>query len=166
MFLDPIDAMQSRVKDVKTDITNKGAFTFSVVVKDRYKNSIRVIDKDNKTQAKISVQYTSQDFPQSMKFLDCSKTLKIGGAGDQYELRCAGADNERIHFYPSINNVPLGGQAKYEARTTLCPGKSSCEGKILNVIDVLVTIVITASYRLSHDEFTWNVVISTYILDS
>lgn len=136
MFLDPIDAMQSRVEDVKTDITNKGAFTFSVMVKDRYKNSIRVIDKDNKTQAKISVQYTSQDFPQSMKFLDCSKKLKIGGVGDQYELRCAGADNERIHFYPSINNVPIGGQAKYEARTTLCPGKSSCEGKIPNVADV------------------------------
>ena len=38
MFLDPIDAMQSRVEDVKTDITNKGAFTFSVVVKDRYKH--------------------------------------------------------------------------------------------------------------------------------
>ena len=89
MFLDPIDAMQSRIEDVKTAITNKGAFTFSVLAKDRYKSSIRVIDKDNKTQAKISVQYTSQDVAQSMKFLDCSKKLKIGGVGDQYEMRCA-----------------------------------------------------------------------------
>ena len=121
--------MRSPVKDVVTDITKKGAFNFLVMLRDRFKNSIKVNEKDNKTHAKISVQYSSRDKPKVMKFLDCSKILRTSKVGDEYALSCQGAEQEQIFFYPSINNVPLGGQAKYEARTTLCPGKSSCKGK-------------------------------------
>lgn len=123
----PIDAMQSPVKDIEKDIMKKGAFTFLVELKDRFSNSLKVNEKDNKSHAKVSVQYSSQDGPKSMQFLECSKKLMKSGVGDQYTLNCAGAEQERIFFYPSINNVPIGGQAKYEASTTLCPGKSSCE---------------------------------------
>ena len=121
--------MQSPVKDIEKDIMKKGAFTFLVELKDRFSNSLKVNEKDNKSHAKVSVQYSSQDGPKSMQFLECSKKLMKRGVGDQYTLNCAGAEQERIFFYPSINNVPIGGQAKYEASTTLCPGKSSCEGK-------------------------------------
>ena len=55
-------------------------------------------------------------------------------AGDAYLLSCAGAEKERIFFYPSINNVPLGGQDRYEVITTLCPGKRSCKGNQQSVI--------------------------------
>ena len=57
--------------------------------------------------------------------------LKINTAGDAYMLSCTGAEKEQIFFYPSINNVPLGGQGRYEVTTTLCPGKSSCKGNKL-----------------------------------
>jgi len=128
-FLDPIDAIKSSVEDVEKDNTRKGAFIFMVVPRDRFRNYIRVVEKDNKKHAKISVQYAPQDTPQSMRFLECSTTLRSNVAGDVYILSCIGAEKELIYFYPSINNVPLGGQEKYEARTTLCPGQSSCEGK-------------------------------------
>lgn len=114
---------------MKTDTTRKGAFTFMVVLRDRFRNFIRVIEKDSKKRAKISVQYTPQDKPRSMRFLECSTALRSNVDGDGYILSCTGAEKEQIYFYPSINNVPLGGQDKYEARTTLCPGKSTCEGK-------------------------------------
>ena len=121
--------MRSSVKDINTDITKKGAFTFVVVLRDRFKNSIKVIKRDDKKQTRISVQYSPQsDKPQSMMFLECSTARRSHGAGDEYVLSCAGAEKENIYFYPSINNVPLGGQNKYEARTTLCPGKNSCKG--------------------------------------
>lgn len=123
--LDPIDAMRSSVQDVVTNTTQKGAFTFRVALKDRFNNSIRITD--NKKHAKISVQYSSYTQPQSMTFLQCSTTPTTTGDGDAFVLNCAGAEKERILFYPSINNVPLGGQEKYEARTTLCPGRSSCD---------------------------------------
>lgn len=100
-----------------------------VVLRDRFRNYIRAVEKGNKKHAKISVQYTPQDTPRSMRFLECSTTLKSNVYGDAYILSCTGAEKELIYFYPSINNVPLGGQDKYEARTTLCPGKSTCEGK-------------------------------------
>lgn len=100
-----------------------------VVLRDRFRNFIRVLEKDGKKHAKISVQYSPQDMPQSMRFLECSTTLRSNGEGDVYILSCTGAEKELIYFYPSINNVPLGGQDKYEARTTLCPGKNTCEGK-------------------------------------
>lgn len=125
--LDPIDAMRSSVQDVVTDTTKKGAFIFRVALKDRFKNSIRITDKDNQKRGKISVQYSSYVQPQSMKFLQCSTTLTTNVGGDALVLSCVGSEKERIFFYPSINNVPLGGQEKYEARTTLCPGRSSCE---------------------------------------
>ena len=96
-----------------------------VVLKDRYRNLIRVIETKG---TKVSVQYSSQEKPQSMRFLECSTTLKSNVGGDAYFLSCSGAENERIYFYPSINNVPLGGQDRYEVTTTLCPGKSTCEG--------------------------------------
>jgi len=121
----PIDAMRSSVQDVVTNTTQKGAFTFRVALKDRFNNSIRITD--NKKHAKISVQYSSYTQPQSMTFLQCSTTPTTTGDGDAFVLNCAGAEKERILFYPSINNVPLGGQEKYEARTTLCPGRSSCD---------------------------------------
>ena len=121
--------MKSSVEDVKTDTTRKGAFTFMVVLRDRFRNFIRVVEKDSKKRAKISVQYTPQDIPRSMRFLECSTALRSNVDGDVYILSCTGAEKEQIYFYPSINNVPLGGQEKYEARTTLCPGKSNCEGK-------------------------------------
>ncbi|KAL9966911.1 hypothetical protein ACROYT_G025051 [Oculina patagonica] len=124
---DPIDAIRSSVKDVQTDITKKGSFTFRVAPKDRFQNPIGVAEKDNRKSAKISVQYSSHDQPESLKFLQCSTTPSSNADGDVYVLNCTGAEKERILFYPSINNVPLGGQDKYEARTTLCPGKSSCE---------------------------------------
>ncbi len=127
--LDPVDAIQSSVEEVKTDTTKKGAFTFMVVLKDRFGNSIRVIEKKGTKHAKISVQYSPQDKLQSMMFLECSTTLKSNVAGDAYMLSCAGAEKEQIFFYPSINNVPLGGQDRYEVRTTLCPGKNTCEGR-------------------------------------
>ncbi|XP_078376311.1 uncharacterized protein LOC144659695 [Oculina patagonica] len=123
----PIDAIRSSVKDVQTDITKKGSFTFRVAPKDRFQNPIGVAEKDNRKSAKISVQYSSHDQPESLKFLQCSTTPSSNADGDVYVLNCTGAEKERILFYPSINNVPLGGQDKYEARTTLCPGKSSCE---------------------------------------
>ena len=125
--LDPIDAMKSSVKDVVTDTSRKGAFTFRVALRDRFSNSIRITDKDNKKRAKISVQYTSYAQPQSMNFLQCSTKPTTTGDGDALVLNCVGAEEEQILFYPSINNVPLGGQEKYQARTTLCPGRSSCE---------------------------------------
>lgn len=127
--LDPIDAIKSSVEDVEKDNTRKGAFTFMVVLRDRFRNYIRVIEKDSKKNAKISVQYTPQDTPRSMRFLECSTTLRSNVDGDVYILSCTGAEKELIYFYPSINNVPLGGHDKYKARTTLCPGKSTCEGK-------------------------------------
>lgn len=123
----PIDAIKSSVEDVKKDNTRKGAFSFVVVLRDRFRNYIRAVEKGNKKHAKISVQYTPQDTPRSMRFLECSTTLKSNVYGDAYILSCTGAEKELIYFYPSINNVPLGGQDKYEARTTLCPGKSTCE---------------------------------------
>ena len=127
--LDPIDAIKSSVEDVEKDSTRKGAFTFMVVLRDRFRNNITAIEKGSKKHAKISVQYTPQETPRSMRFLECSTTLKSNVNGDAYILSCTGAEKELIYFYPSINNVPLGGQDKYEARTTLCPGKSTCEGK-------------------------------------
>ena len=113
---------------MKTDTTRKGAFTFLVALRDRFKNSIRVIEKENKKPTKISVQYSPREKPKSMKFLECSMTLKMNTAGDAYLLTCAGAEKEQIFFYPSINNVPLGGQERYEVTTTLCPGRNSCKG--------------------------------------
>ena len=113
---------------MEQDNTKKGAFTFIVVLRDRFRNFIRVVEKDNEKHAKISVQYTPHDMPQFMRFLECSTTLRSNVDGDVYIISCAGAEKELIYFYPSINNVPLGGQDKYEARTTLCPGKSTCEG--------------------------------------
>ena len=115
--------------DVEKDNTKKGAFTFMVVLRDRFRNFIKVVENDSKKRAKISVQYTPRDIPLSMRFLECSTTLRSNVGGDVYILSCAGAEKELIYFYPSINNVPLGGQEKYEASTTLCPGKSTCEGK-------------------------------------
>lgn len=126
--LDPVNAIRSSVHDVQSDMTRKGAFTFLVVLRDRFNNSIRLIEKENMKHARISVQYSSQDKPQSMRFLECSTILRSSVAGDAYLLSCAGAEKERIFFYPSINNVPLGGQDRYEAITTLCPGKRSCKG--------------------------------------
>ena len=114
---------------MEKDNTKKGAFTFMVVLRDRFRNFIRLAEKDGEKHAKISVQYTPQDIPRSMKFLECSTTLRSTIDGDVYILSCTGAEKELIFFYPSINNVPLGGQDKYEAITTLCPGKSTCEGK-------------------------------------
>ena len=127
--LDPIDAIESSVKEVKPDTTRKGAFTFMVVLKDRFRNFIRVFERKSTKHAKISVQYSPQEKPQSMRFLECSTTLRSNVAGDAYKLSCTGAEKEQIFFYPSINNVPLGGQDRYEVRTTLCPGKNTCEGK-------------------------------------
>jgi len=125
----PIDAIKSSVEDVEKDSTRKGAFTFMVVLRDRFRNNIRAIEKGSKKHAKISVQYAPQDTPRSMRFLEYSTTLKSNVNGDAYILSCTGAEKELIYFYPSINNVPLGGQDKYEARTTLCPGKSTCEAE-------------------------------------
>ena len=127
VLIDPIDAIRSSVQDVVADTTQQGAFTFRVALKDRFNNSMRITDKDNKKMAKISVQYSSYTQPQTMRFLQCSTTVTATGDGDVFVLNCVGAEKERILFYPSINNVPLGGQEKYEARTTLCPGRSSCE---------------------------------------
>lgn len=114
---------------MEKDNTRKGAFTFMVVLRDRFRNYIRVNEKDSKKNARILVQYTPQDTLQFMKFLECSTTLRSNVDGDVYILSCTGAEKELIYFYPSINNVPLGGHDKYEARTTLCPGKSTSEGK-------------------------------------
>ena len=125
---DPIDAIRSSVHDVKADTTKKGTFTFRIAPKDRFKNPIRVAEKDNKKLVKVSVQYSSHEKPGSLKFLQCSTALSTNTDGDAYVLSCTGAEKEHISFYPSINNVPLGGKDKYEARTTLCPGKSSCKG--------------------------------------
>lgn len=125
----PVDAMKSSVEDVKKDNTKKGAFTFMVVLRDRFRNFIRVVEKGGEKHAKISVQYTPQDMSLSMRFLECSTTLRSNVVGDVYILSCTGAEKELIYFYPSINNVPLGGQDKYEARTTLCPGKNTCEAE-------------------------------------
>ncbi|KAM7448526.1 hypothetical protein ABFA07_003442 [Porites harrisoni] len=55
--------------------------------------------------------------------------MRNHGTGDEFVLSCAGAEKESIYFYPSINNVPLGGKERYEATTTLCPGKNSCEAE-------------------------------------
>lgn len=99
-----------------------------MVLKDRFKNPIKVTQRINKNRARISVQYSAKAKPQSLRFLKCTTTVKIDGEGDEYMLSCDGAENEDIYFYPSINNVPLGGQEKYEAITTLCPGKNSCKG--------------------------------------
>lgn len=73
--------------------------------------------KDNKKHAKISVQYSSYE---DLKFFQRSTTMNINAVGDAYVLiyvlSCKGAEKEHIFFYPSINNVLLGGQEKYEAR--------------------------------------------------
>ena len=146
-FSDPVDAIKSSVSDVKTDTMKRGAFTFLVVLRDRFKNYIRAIGKDsNKKHTKISVQYSSQDNPLSLRFLECSTTLESNVAGDAYKLSCTGAEKERIFFYPSINNVPLGGQDRYQVTTTLCPGKSSCDGNplLLSLFNFLYIITIRA----------------------
>lgn len=122
----PIDAIKSTVEDVRTDTTRKGTFTFLVVLRDRFKNPLRAIEDENRKYARISVQYSSRENLGSMKFLECPMTRKINSAEDAYLLSCTGAEKEKIYFYPSINNVPLGGQEKYEATTTLCPGRNSC----------------------------------------
>ena len=114
---------------MKKDNTRKGAFTFMVVPRDRFRNYIRVVKKDSKKNSKISVQYAPQETPLFMRFLKCSTTIRSNVDGDVYILSCSGAEKELIYFYPSINNVPLGGQDKYEARTTLRPGQSTGEGK-------------------------------------
>ena len=126
--LDPGDAMKSSVDDITTDFTKVGAFRFVVVLKDRFNNLIKVIQRINKNPTPISVQYSSKAKPQSLRFLRCTTTVRNNGAGDEYVLSCEGAEKEDIFFYPSMNNVPLGGKDKYEAKTTLCPGKNSCKG--------------------------------------
>ena len=126
--VDPIDAMKSFVKDVKTDTTAKGSFAFVVVLRDRFGNPIKVIERDNKKSTRVLVQYAPRNKPQQMTFLKCTTTIRSERTGDEFELSCAGAEKESIYFYPSINNVPLGGKERYEATTTLCPGKNSCEG--------------------------------------
>ena len=126
--VDPIDAMKSLVKDVKTDTTAKGSFAFVVVLRDRFGNPIKVIERENKKLPRVLVRYAPRNKPQQMTFLKCTTTITSYGSGDQFVLSCAGAEKESIYFYPSINNVPLGGKERYEARTTLCPGKNSCEG--------------------------------------
>jgi len=79
--LDPIDAMRSTAQDVVTTTPQKGAFTFRVALKDRFSNSIRITDKENKKRAKISVQPSSYTQPKSMgmKILRCSATPKTPG---------------------------------------------------------------------------------------
>lgn len=123
--------MKSWVKDVKTDTTAKGSFAFVVVLRDRFGNPIKVIERDNKKSTRVLVQYAPRNKPQQMTFLKCTTTIRSEGTGDEFELSCAGAEKESIYFYPSINNVPLGGKERYEATTTLCPGKNSCEGNKL-----------------------------------
>ena len=120
--------MKSWVKDVKTDTTAKGSFAFVVVLRDRFENPIKVIERDNKKLTRVLVQYAPRNKPQQMTFLKCTTTIRSEGTGDEFVLSCAGAEKESIYFYPSINNVPLGGKERYEATTTLCPGKNSCEG--------------------------------------
>lgn len=120
--------MKSWVKDVKADTTAKGSFAFVVVLRDRFGNPIKVIEKDNKKSTRVLVQYAPRNKPQQMTFLKCTTTIRSEGTGDEFVLNCAGAEKESIYFYPSINNVPLGGKERYEATTTLCPGKNSCEG--------------------------------------
>ena len=120
--------MKSFVKDVKTDTTAKGSFAFVVVLRDRFGNPIKVIERDNKKLTRVLVQYAPRNKPQQMTFLKCTTTITSYGSGDEFVLSCAGAEKESIYFYPSINNVPLGGKERYEATTTLCPGKNSCEG--------------------------------------
>jgi len=145
----PIDAIRSSIKDIKTDISKKGAFTFAVALRDRFRNAIKVIKSTSKKKTRISVQYTSQDKPQSLRFLECTMTLTHDGEGDEYVLSCAGAEKERIYFYPSINNVPLGGQEKYEARTTLCPGKNTCEAEPKSFLLVIVLCCVGAALLMS-----------------
>lgn len=126
--VDPIDAMKSLVKDVKTDTTAKGSFAFVVVLRDRFGNPIKVLERGNKKLPGVLVQYAPRNKPHVMTFLKCTTTITSYGSGDEFVLSCAGAEKESIYFYPSINNVPLGGKERYEATTTLCPGKNSCEG--------------------------------------
>ena len=126
--VDPIDAMKSSVKDVKADTTAKGSFAFVVVLRDRFGNPIKVPERGNKKLTRVLVRYAPRSKPQQMTFLKCTTTIRNHGTGDEFVLSCAGAEKESIYFYPSINNVPLGGKERYEATTTLCPGKNSCEG--------------------------------------
>jgi len=145
----PVDAIRSFVKDIETDVTKKGAFTFAVALRDRFRNAIKVIKSTRKKQSGISVQYSSQDKPKSPRFLVCTMTLRHDAAGDEYALSCAGAEKEHIYFYPSINNVPLGGQEKYEARTTLCPGKNTCEAEPKSFLLVIVLCCVGAAILVS-----------------
>lgn len=125
----PIDAMKSSVKDVKADTTAKGSFAFVVVLRDRFGNPIKVPERGNKKLTRVLVRYAPRNKPQQMTFLKCTTTIRNHGTGDEFVLSCAGAEKESIYFYPSINNVPLGGKERYEATTTLCPGKNSCEAE-------------------------------------
>lgn len=135
----PGDAMKSSVDDITTDFTKVGAFRFVVVLKDRFNNPIKVIQRINKNPTPISVQYSSKAKPQSLRFLRCTTTVRNNEAGDEYVLSCEGAEKEDIFFYPSMNNVPLGGKDKYEAKTTLCPGKNSCKAEPKS--SLLVTVL-------------------------
>ncbi|XP_068674088.1 uncharacterized protein [Montipora foliosa] len=135
----PVDAMKSSVDDITTDFTKEGAFRFVVVLKDRFNNPIKVIQRINKNPTPISVQYSSKAKPQLLRFLRCTTTVRNNGAGDEYVLSCEGSEKEDIFFYPSMNNVPLGGKDKYEAKTTLCPGKNSCKAQPKSFL--LVTVL-------------------------
>ncbi|XP_068674082.1 uncharacterized protein [Montipora foliosa] len=135
----PGDAMKSSVDDITTDFTKEGAFRFVVVLKDRFNNPIKLTQRTNKNPTPISVQYSSKAKPQSLRFLRCTTTVRNNGAGDEYVLSCEGAEKEDIFFYPSMNNVPLGGKDMYEAKTTLCPGKNSCKAEPKS--SLLVTVL-------------------------
>ncbi|CAH3030885.1 unnamed protein product [Porites evermanni] len=150
----PIDAMKSLVKDVKTDTTAKGSFAFVVVLRDRFGNPIKVIKRDKKKPTRVLVQYAPRNKPQQMTFLKCTTTITSYGTGDEFVLSCAGAEKESIYFYPFINNVPLGGKERYEATTTLCPGKNSCEAEsetpilviVLSCLGAVLVVILLAAF--------------------
>ena len=120
--------MKSSLEDLDADASKRGAFAFKVVLKDKFHNQIYLTD-EFKSSSAISVQYTPFEKAKSFKFLECDVSTVREHAGSVYSVSCGGADHEHILVYPSINNAPVGGRDSYEVKTTLCPGKSSCDGK-------------------------------------
>jgi len=89
----------------------------------------------------FSVQYATLLQPQMLSFLNCKVAIVKDEEFSMLKTDCCGAKAEKILFYPSINNVVVGGKKSYEVSTTLCPGKPSCLGKYMkecNLVDLLL----------------------------
>ncbi|KXJ20462.1 uncharacterized protein LOC114575246 [Exaiptasia diaphana] len=152
----PIDSKQSSIQDLVPDIQRKGAITFKVLPRDRFKNAL-LVDKDFKPEG-FSVQYSPYNKPNQFSFLDCA--VFIDTEANSFGAICSGAKSEQILVYPSLNNVVVGGKKAYEITTT-CPGQPSCsafsgdndDSKMISILlpsialPIVLLIIFAALYK-------------------